>query len=53
MADLRVLKDPAFVGVSVTAERWVPLLQVSERDLLPWLENKRAGGYRCGRATAE
>lgn len=46
MGDLRVLRDPGFVGVSMTAERWVPLLQVSERDLLPWLENKQLQGYR-------
>lgn len=47
MADLRVLKDVAFLGVAMTAEQWVPLLQVPPRDLLPWLANKRAQGYRC------
>ena len=46
LADLRVLKDPAFRSVSVTAERWVPLEQVPERTLLPWLAQKRAQGYR-------
>lgn len=47
MADLRVLKDQAFLGVAMTAQQWVPLLQVAQRDLLPWLTNKRAQGYRC------
>lgn len=47
MADLRVLKDVAFMGVAMTAEQWVPLLQVSPRDLLPWLLNKHLQGYRC------
>lgn len=50
MADLRVLREPGFVGVSVTAERWMPLVQVSERELLPWLENKQLQGYRCAAA---
>jgi hypothetical protein len=45
LADLRVLKDPAFLSVSMTAEQWVPLLEVPERDLLEWLEAKRATGY--------
>lgn len=47
MADLRVLKDVAFMGVAMTAEQWVPLLQVAQRDLLPWLQNKHLQGYRC------
>lgn len=34
LADLRVLKDPAFLSVSMTAEQGVPLLEVAERDLL-------------------
>lgn len=51
MADLRVLKDPAFLSVAMTAEQWVPLLQVPQRDLLPWLLNKQAQGYRCGPCT--
>ena len=46
LADLRVLKDPTFRKVSVTAEQWVPLEQVPERALLPWLALKRAQGYR-------
>ena len=45
LADLRVLKDPAFLSVSMTAEQWVPLLEVPERDLLGWLEAKQAAGY--------
>ena len=87
LADLRIVKDPSFRGVSVTAERWVPLLQarccpilpfispaarllqcvlsaacksgvlynqhgvlllqVPERELLPWLRHKRSQGYTC------
>ncbi|BDA44330.1 Uncharacterized tRNA/rRNA methyltransferase YfiF at C-terminar half [Coccomyxa sp. Obi] len=46
MADLRVLKDVAFMGVAMTAEQWVPLLQVTPRDLLPWLHNKHLQGYK-------
>lgn len=29
VADLRVLKDPEFRVISVTAEQWVPVLEVS------------------------
>lgn len=46
LADLRVLRDPAFLAVSMTAQRWVPLLEVPERDLLRWLQEKQAAGYR-------
>ena len=46
LADLRVLRDPTFRKVAVTAEQWVPLEQVPERTLLPWLAQKRAQGYR-------
>ena len=45
LADMRVLKDPAFLSVSMTAEQWVPLLEVPERDLLAWLQEKQAAGY--------
>ena len=45
LGDLRVLKDPAFLSVSMTAEQWVPLLQVAERDLAGWLGEKQAAGY--------
>ena len=34
LADLRVLKDPAFLSVSMTADQWVPLLKAAERALL-------------------
>ncbi len=46
LADLRVLKDPAFLAVSMTAQLWVPLLEVPERDLLRWMQEKQAAGYR-------
>ena len=30
---------------SVTAERWVPLVEVAEALLVPWLLNRRGDGY--------
>ena len=45
LADLRVLKDPAFLAVSMTAQQWVPLLEVPQKDLLRWLQGKQAAGY--------
>ena len=40
--DLRVASDPAFSAISVTAEQWVPMAEVTEGALLPWLERKQA-----------
>ena len=42
--DLRVASDPAFSAISVTAEQWVPMAEVTEGALLPWLERKQAQG---------
>lgn len=44
VADARVTSDTAFVGTSVTAERWVPLLEVPEVALVPWLLGRRQEG---------
>ena len=43
--DLRVASEPAFSSISVTAEQWVPMAEVKEAALLPWLERKQAQGY--------
>jgi tRNA G18 (ribose-2'-O)-methylase SpoU len=43
--DVRVQQEQGFSAVSVTAERWVPMLEVKEAALLIWLENKRREGY--------
>lgn len=32
-------------SVSVTAERWVPLIEVTEAALIPWLAKQKADGY--------
>lgn len=40
---LRVLL--VLCSVSVTAERWVPLIEVKEAVLIPWLTKKQAEGY--------
>lgn len=34
LADLRVLKNPAFLSVSTTADQWVLLLEAAEIELL-------------------
>lgn len=31
-------------SISVTAERWVPLLEVKEAELLGWLKKQKAAG---------
>ena len=45
VSDLKVQNEQGFSAVSVTAERWVPMLEVKEPALLTWLENKRQEGY--------
>ena len=40
------LRPPVLLcSVSVTAERWVPLLEVKEAVLIPWLAKKQSEGY--------
>jgi len=36
----------AVSDISVTAEQWMPLLEVPEADLSHWMVQKRAEGYR-------
>lgn len=45
IADIRVVKTDDFKGVSVTAERWLPLSEVPVQALPAWLAFKRAEGY--------
>ncbi|KAF8072749.1 TARBP1 [Scenedesmus sp. PABB004] len=45
LGDARVTSEQGFTSVSVTAERWVPLLEVREAELLGWLSARRAEGY--------
>lgn len=42
---LQVLKDNSFAAISVTAEKWLPMLEVREAALLAWLEKKQSEGY--------
>ncbi len=46
VSDMRITKDPLFSSISVTAEQWMPLLEVPEADLSHWMVQKRAEGYR-------
>lgn len=45
VADLRITKDPAFASISVTADQWLPLIEVAEADLVQWMLHKRAQGF--------
>lgn len=44
VSDKRVTKDPAFASISVTADQWLPLIEVAEADLVQWMLQKRAQG---------
>lgn len=43
--DARVLKNPAFSKISTGAEQWLPIEEVDEKDLLPWIRNAKRRGY--------
>jgi len=45
--DLRIVSDPLFQTISVTAEKWVPMAEVREEALLDWLQDRKAEGYTC------
>lgn len=45
LADSSVTKDPSFAGISVTSEQWIPLQEVPEPALLPWLRSQAAKGW--------
>jgi hypothetical protein len=45
VGDARVTEDPMFTSISVSAEYWMPILEVKEQVLLPWLQRKQAEGY--------
>jgi hypothetical protein len=44
LPDIRLASDPAFSAISVTAEQWVPMAEVQEGALLPWLLRKQDEG---------
>ena len=45
VSDKRVTKDPAFASISVTADQWLPLIEVAESSLPQWMLQKRAEGF--------
>ncbi|KAH8973917.1 hypothetical protein BDL97_01G073400 [Sphagnum fallax] len=45
VADARIVEDRQFQLISVTAERWVPIVEVSEAGLPNFLEHKKKDGF--------
>ena len=45
VSDKRVTRDPAFASISVTADQWLPLIEVAEADLVQWMLQRRAKGF--------
>ncbi|KAF5838523.1 hypothetical protein DUNSADRAFT_2721 [Dunaliella salina] len=45
--DLKVVSDPLFQTISVTAEKWIPIVEVREGALLEWLQDRKAEGFTC------
>ena len=43
--NLSVASDPVFSSISVTAERWIQMTQVTEVQLVPYLLRKQKEGY--------
>ncbi|KAG2183567.1 hypothetical protein INT43_006573, partial [Umbelopsis isabellina] len=46
---LKIKDDPNFLGISVASEKWMPMKEVSETDVLTFLKEKKQEGYVvCG-----
>jgi tRNA G18 (ribose-2'-O)-methylase SpoU len=45
LADVSITTHPQFASISVSAEHWVPIEQVSPIVLAPWLRKKATEGY--------
>jgi tRNA G18 (ribose-2'-O)-methylase SpoU len=45
LQDASITKNPLFASISVSAEHWVPIEQVSPVVLAPWLKKKATEGY--------
>ena len=45
VSDKNIVKDPLFASISVTAEQWVPLIEVQINKLTQWMAQKKAEGY--------
>jgi len=42
---IKILEDEAFKTISVTAEKWLPMIEVKEKDLMEYLKFKKLSGY--------
>jgi tRNA guanosine-2'-O-methyltransferase len=42
---MKVMKDPMFQGQSVSAEKWIPIHEVREDQLLTYLAEKKNEGW--------
>ena len=45
MSDRNIARDPLFASISVTAEQWVPLIEVQTDKLTQWMAQKKAEGF--------
>lgn len=41
-----VLEEEGFKAISVTAEKWLPIIEVTEKDLMTYLLLKKKLGYK-------
>lgn len=45
VSDKQITRDPLFASISVTADQWVPMLEVPLHDLRRWMLQKKMEGY--------
>ena len=45
VGSIRVLDDPQFISLSMTAHKWLRIKQVQERELKEYLIDMQAQGY--------
>lgn len=45
VSDSSIAKDPMFASIAVTADQWVPMLEVPVHSLRQWMVQKKAEGF--------
>lgn len=45
VSDVRAVKSPSFSSISMGAEQWLPIGELREKQLLPWLRRYKKQGY--------
>lgn len=45
VSDLNVQKDPLFLSLTSSSDKWLPLVEVKKEDMVSYLNEKKKEGY--------